>query len=354
MFVTHNSIAMTSDSPEGVAAFGDESDEYQDDEELSEDEGEDEEEDEDEGIAGDGDSSDEDGDEESLPTRVIRDSAAALEDVEPDDDDQALQTMLAENMATDIRKGKAVLAQQNLGKTLLENRILLQQILTGANSELWPGPSMAEAPEDLSEPQADLVSNASEALGMFLELQDSMASANGAIAPVPGSDDADDDDDESAIDAQWRRLDEGWKAVLPFVSASVDRWHHKTMLATGAAAMRSRLKSLGQSPSAHIAASLSKATQQAQEEDAEKYDDADFYRVLLTEFLDDEMKGSAPTGTEKSGKRKRAVDTRASKGRKIRYDVHDKLVNFMAPVEQPAAAFSLASFGSLFGTSMSA
>jgi protein AATF/BFR2 len=30
-------------------------------------------------------------------------------------------------------------------------------------------------------------------------------------------------------------------------------------------------------------------------------------------------------------KRRKAVDRRASKGRKLRFHVHDKLVNFMAP-----------------------
>merc|ERR1712130_110867 len=33
-------------------------------------------------------------------------------------------------------------------------------------------------------------------------------------------------------------------------------------------------------------------------------------------------------------KMKKKVDTRASKGRKVRYDIHSKLVNFMAPVPQ--------------------
>jgi protein AATF/BFR2 len=31
---------------------------------------------------------------------------------------------------------------------------------------------------------------------------------------------------------------------------------------------------------------------------------------------------------------KRKIDTRATKGRKIRYAVHSKLVNYMAPVSQ--------------------
>jgi protein AATF/BFR2 len=34
----------------------------------------------------------------------------------------------------------------------------------------------------------------------------------------------------------------------------------------------------------------------------------------------------------KRAKKKKNVDTKASKGRKIRYHVHEKLMNFMAPV----------------------
>lgn len=48
---------------------------------------------------------------------------------------------------------------------------------------------------------------------------------------------------------------------------------------------------------------------------------------------------------------KRAVDTRASKGRKLRYDPHPKLVDFMAPIDvvdaNPQARMSL--LKSLFG-----
>jgi len=31
---------------------------------------------------------------------------------------------------------------------------------------------------------------------------------------------------------------------------------------------------------------------------------------------------------------KRKIDTRSTKGRKLRYNVHTKLVNFMAPIDQ--------------------
>ena len=49
-------------------------------------------------------------------------------------------------------------------------------------------------------------------------------------------------------------------------------------------------------------------------------------------------------------KKRRAVERRASKGRKLRYQVMDKLVHFMAPVpraQPPALAVQL--FANLFG-----
>lgn len=49
-------------------------------------------------------------------------------------------------------------------------------------------------------------------------------------------------------------------------------------------------------------------------------------------------------------KRRKQVDRRASKGRKLRYHVHEKLVNFVAP-RPPAAepAFATQLFANLFG-----
>jgi protein AATF/BFR2 len=48
-------------------------------------------------------------------------------------------------------------------------------------------------------------------------------------------------------------------------------------------------------------------------------------------------------------KQRKAVDRRASKGRKLRYHVHEKLVNFMAPVELQAPQFAAQLFSNLFG-----
>ncbi|CAH1162739.1 unnamed protein product [Phaedon cochleariae] len=74
----------------------------------------------------------------------------------------------------------------------------------------------------------------------------------------------------------------------------------------------------------------------------EIFDDTDFYHQLLRELI--EVKSADITDPVHLGrqwiqlqslrsKMKRKIDTRATKGRKIRYAVHTKLVNFMAPMD---------------------
>ncbi|KAL2315275.1 Protein bfr2 [Schizosaccharomyces pombe] len=71
----------------------------------------------------------------------------------------------------------------------------------------------------------------------------------------------------------------------------------------------------------------------------EIYNDTDFYQSLLKDFINSRMADSTRDGTvrwmatKKQKQKKENVDTKASKGRKIRYHVHDKLQNFMAPIE---------------------
>ena len=48
-------------------------------------------------------------------------------------------------------------------------------------------------------------------------------------------------------------------------------------------------------------------------------------------------------------KRRKQVDRRASKGRKLRFHVQDKLVSFMSPVEAAADAMAPKLFTNLFG-----
>ncbi len=73
--------------------------------------------------------------------------------------------------------------------------------------------------------------------------------------------------------------------------------------------------------------------------DGEVFDDTDYYQQLLRDVL--AARGGEGQGVEQQwelqqrerrAKRKKAVDTKASKGRKLRYEVQAKVQNFMVPV----------------------
>lgn len=75
--------------------------------------------------------------------------------------------------------------------------------------------------------------------------------------------------------------------------------------------------------------------------DEEIFDDQDFYNQLLRELIDRRTNNIAdPVELARKSielqklksKNKKKVDTKASKGRKIRFNVHKPLVNFMAPI----------------------
>lgn len=79
------------------------------------------------------------------------------------------------------------------------------------------------------------------------------------------------------------------------------------------------------------------------EYNTEIFDDDDFYHQLLRELI--EFRSADLTDPVQlsrqwiqlqnlRSKMKKTVDTRATKGRKIRYAVHSKLVNFMAPMDE--------------------
>ncbi|KAI0763751.1 TRAUB-domain-containing protein [Trametes elegans] len=73
--------------------------------------------------------------------------------------------------------------------------------------------------------------------------------------------------------------------------------------------------------------------------DGEVFDDTDYYQQLLRDVIAARGGGDGQgeqqwqiQQRERKAKRKKTVDTKASKGRKIRYEVHPKLQNFMVPV----------------------
>ncbi|XP_065560482.1 protein AATF-like [Artemia franciscana] len=97
--------------------------------------------------------------------------------------------------------------------------------------------------------------------------------------------------------------------------------------------------------------------------DSEIFDDDDFYHQILREFVERKSSDSSSAAAlgrqlleiqKLRSKSKRMVDTKASKGRRIRYDVHQKLVNFMPPIQKNSMSDEIVNdlFMSLFGKSV--
>lgn len=103
------------------------------------------------------------------------------------------------------------------------------------------------------------------------------------------------------------------------------------------------------------------STDLATKTNVDLFDDGDFYHQLLREYV--ERKTASITDPEQISKHwaqlrklrtklKKNIDTKASKDRKIRYNVHKKLVNYMAPIDRCSFTDEAKSdlFSSLFGT----
>uniref|UniRef100_A0A8B9L6B5 Apoptosis antagonizing transcription factor n=1 Tax=Astyanax mexicanus TaxID=7994 RepID=A0A8B9L6B5_ASTMX len=108
-----------------------------------------------------------------------------------------------------------------------------------------------------------------------------------------------------------------------------------------------------------------KANAHLKDLDEEIFDDDDFYHQLLRELIERKTSAADPNDQVAMGRQwlaiqklrskiKKKVDTKASKGRKIRFHIHSKLVNFMAPIDNSAMSDEARSelYRSLFGSQM--
>ncbi|XP_017555616.2 protein AATF [Pygocentrus nattereri] len=106
-----------------------------------------------------------------------------------------------------------------------------------------------------------------------------------------------------------------------------------------------------------------KANTHLKDLDEEIFDDDDFYHQLLRELIERKTSAADPNDQVAMGRQwlaiqklrskiKKKVDTKASKGRKIRFHIHSKLVNFMAPIDHSAMSDEARSelYRSLFGS----
>ncbi|KAL1322650.1 hypothetical protein AAHE18_14G211400 [Arachis hypogaea] len=257
----------------------------------------------------------------------------------------------------DLLKGQAVKSQKALWYKILELRFLLQKPFSSSN-RLPQDPvksSFCEADENVRVAYSDLITSSKETLDSILELQEALFEKNPSIT--------------QATSASFR-------------DKSINKWQRMTQVTTGAAAIKGKLHAFNQDITNQVASymrdpsrmikqmrlrksavsvfgSVHEVKDNMKDEEAqtdgdpELLDDSEFYQQLLKEFFETVDPNSSETAfyalKRMQKKKRKIVDRRASKSRKIRYNVHEKIVNFMAPQPMNLPPMAPKLFENLFG-----
>lgn len=305
----------------------------------------------------------------------------------------------------DMEKGQAVSHQKALWDKALELRILLQKPFSSVNRlpKEDVKTMICENNTEVKEAFSRLTASSIETLRCLSELFEALLEKNatvneGFIPHVNGENNAQKDNDvaslsksSDAVDELWQQLGSLHSRFVPFRNSSVDRWQRKTQLSSGAAVSKSKLRAFNQSITQQIETYMRDPSRMLQrmwlkpssvnilgmplqcnngqstaspdnaitpvnnkevDGDPELIDDTEFYQELLHEFLessDPAAIGNLYAVRKLQNKKRKVVDRRASKGRKIRYNVHEKIVNFMAPVPMNLPPMAEKLFSNLFG-----
>jgi len=360
---------------DGVRLFDDEAEESveesesaEDDEERFEDkddENESHEDDEEEGEDVENEQSEkEDGDDERAKLRRLATEG-----------EKSIAEAMSQAARADAEKGLAVRKQRRAFDSILNLRIRLQKALIAANS--FHVVEKAEGQDSTEAYQA-----AEEAA---IKLWNTIASVRHHFMPEScqtkvGEKRKREIELDTANQEIWETMEEVEEVVMSHRRKVLDKWSNKVKKSNAGLNTRKLVNSEGQTLVAALDEQMvsserlikkartprSCAPAQAAkkvEEDPAIYDDADFYQLLLKELVEQR---SADTGLAGEGvatvrwaalketKTRKNVDRRASKGRKLRYTVHEKLQNFMAPEDRRSweehAIDRL--FGTLFGQKM--
>lgn len=273
-------------------------------------------------------------------------------------DQKSVAATISQAAKADATKGLGVRKQRLTFDALLNARIKLQKGLTVVND--LPSPLGEEA----SSLDDDAIKSAESAA---LALWSTLETLRLALADVRSKDDSKKRKRLSGAsitspESLWQRMQDLEVESQIHRRAVLDKWNHKVR-GSNANLPNARGKLLGnpdrQSITAvldsHIASEIGDRTSKKQRtssgaQERPIYDDATFYQSLLRDLVEQRMSSSDAvtngldslhlqlpthhtTGMRKDKVRK-DVDTKASKGRKMRYNVHEKLQNFMAPEDR--------------------
>ena len=313
-----------------------------------EEEGEDEEEDSDNGLSSDNGSHPQDSTDRAAVRRMMA------------EEQKSVAASLSAVAKADITKGIAIKQQHSAFDSLLNTRIKLQKALIASNSM-----AMVHAPPSSKSDSVSLecasASRAAEAAA--LNLWNSLSSLRTSLRPSPetrkrpASATA-----ESSSQSLWHQCVDMENNALANRRTTLTKWSQRTNPSGSLRSQNQFSQASAQAPltsvlDQHLAGeSMERAIKRTRVarscapiqagskpsiEDERVYDDADFYTLLLRELVDRRMANTQTSSgpltphvasilpSRAELKVKKTVDTKASKGRKMRYTVHEKLQNFM-------------------------
>ncbi|KAF9433880.1 hypothetical protein BGZ76_008862 [Entomortierella beljakovae] len=355
-----------------------------DDEEVDSDDDEDDDED-DEG----GDEDDGYGDfSASGVTETSKEMQEELQKIQQEESE--LLKNMTKSATDDVEKGNHVKAQMTLWETLLDTRIRLQKPVALMNT--FPQPAVYD--EFLTNESAEPLEESKQQLRSFIDTLITVRTSllrNLPDVKVPKSNkrqlsDLEDESSQDMDDELWESktwkdiegLDDGWRS---YRNNTLEKWSNKVQIASGIP-LNKKFKAMNQGIMTQISQTmvdkerLLKRTQLKRSEyhilgtepeekeeedendttektpvsskldahlsnhDEEIFDDTDFYQQLLRELIESRMvdnddptaMGMRWAALRQTKQTKKQVDTKASKGRRLRYHVHEKLQSFMAPI----------------------
>lgn len=292
------------------------------------------------------------------------------------EEQQSVVASITQAAKADAAKGNAVKEQRKAFDSLLSVRMVLQKALIASNS-------MSTVEEKDSEDTANQPYEAAEEAAIKLwntldGLRNQLSKAGGAKTGQKRKRGIELSTPSSDI---WDRMQASEVAMIDTRQTTLEKWSSKVRGTTSLPISRKLNPSAPQqsitsvlqdqlASSEHLIqkTKIPRACAPIQRdakltEDANIYDDGNFYQMLLKELVDQRRVESltAPAAGKalqwtavKEVKTRKNVDTKASKGRKMRFTVHEKLQNFMAPEDRtswrPEAVDMF--FGNLLGQKM--
>ncbi|KAI0906029.1 apoptosis-antagonizing transcription factor [Ustulina deusta] len=282
--------------------------------------------------------------------------------------EQSVVKSLLKTVDADVQKGRAVQRQRKGFDALLNLRIRLQKSIVAVNSLNYADETENETsePYEAAERSALQLWNALDDFRMNIHKGKKRKHA---------------ETEDTSTTALWNRMEAHEKHQVTRRKQILEKWSRDAKKTSITASSAHKFTSNAEKPitvmlSAELDAPerLIKRTRTPRScapyqvarkinEDDSIYDDADFYQLLLKELVDQRSGDGFGTGLQaatvryaaaKEAKAKRHVDTKASKGRKMRFAPIPKLQNFMAPEDRRGWEQSAIDrfFGTLFGQKM--